>query len=296
MKSSKSRTVKVWAWSVSIGVHVVLFAIFAVIRFTNLASADVTVARVTTAAVKRAIDKPPVIAKPKVRPPSLSSRKPNNPLDLAMSGRKTIPLYKPSAKIASSRSASLLPKATVAEPNAEFFGSSSNMRKICYVVDCSGSMHGVFSNVRKQLIDSINTLKADQFFYVIFFREDKLIESGAGKFQRATERAKREVRAFIDTVQIGGNTNALNAIKRSMEITDINSNPTQQIYFLTDGFDLNPSDSAGFGDIIENFRKKLAPEARINTIGFWIQTSDEIILRSIAEASDGQFVNITGNI
>ena len=292
VKSARKNSVALWAWSLSISLHVILFLVFAIIRFSNASAAQAKTPPVSVATVKNITEDTPLLPKPKIKPPLSTARSSLLPLDLTSASRRQNPIYRKSSNLPSASHTTILPPANVTAPNADFFGSSSKLRKICYVVDCSGSMHGLFSHVRKQLKNSISKLEPDQYFYIIFFRGDTLVESGYGRLKRATPQAKSAAYTFIDNVELGGQTNAVNAIERAMLIKDASSEPPEQIYFLTDGFDLTPSDSVGFHTVIENMRKKLAPHARINTIGFWIEPSDEKILRSLADQSGGQFVNI----
>jgi len=292
VKGARKNSVALWAWSLSISLHVILFLIFAIIKFSNAADADANALPVSIATVKSITEDAPLLPKPKIKTLLSTARSSLTPVDLTATGRRQNPIYRRSSNLPSSAQTTILPPANITTPQANFFGSASKLRKICYVVDCSGSMHGLFSHVRKQLKDSISKLEPDQYFYIIFFRGDTLVESGYGRLKRATPQTKSDAYTFIDNVKLGGQTNAVNAIKRAMLIKDASSEPPEQIYFLTDGFDLTPSDSAGFHTVIENLRKKLAPEARINTIGFWIEPSDEKILRSLADQSGGQFVNI----
>ncbi len=97
----------------------------------------------------------------------------------------------------------------------EFFGQFTDVRKICYVVDCSGSMHGRLGLVKQQLKTSIASLQPDQFFYIIFFLQgDRLIESGDTYLIRATPHTKAKAYDFIDSVRPAGTTEPLNALNR----------------------------------------------------------------------------------
>ena len=187
----------------------------------------------------------------------------------------------------------MLPGGSVLPAVSGFFGHVTDERKICYAVDCSGSMHGRFGMVRQELKDSIAGLEADRYFHIIFFLEgDKLLESGGGKLTRATEKAKSAAFDFIDSARPSGQTNAKNALKRAMQIRDDSGDGPGMIYFLTDGFDLAGPGAAGFAAVIENLRKELAPSARINTIGFWAHPTDCMILQAVARQSGGRFINI----
>ena len=183
-----------------------------------------------------------------------------------------------------------LSTSTTVSPKVEFFGSVTEGRKICYVVDCSGSMRGAFGRVQKELIESIDSLEADRYFYVIFFASDKLFEYGDGKLIRATPQAKSAVREFIKSVQPLGSTNAMAALERAMQIRDGKGAAPAIIYFLTDGFELTNENAYSFADKVLNVRKSFAPATKINTIGFWVQRADGRILERIAKQSGGECV------
>ena len=51
----------------------------------------------------------------------------------------------------------------------EFFSSTTFRKKVCFVVDSSGSMQGSFGWVKEQLVESISNLEQDQYFNIIFF-------------------------------------------------------------------------------------------------------------------------------
>ena len=197
----------------------------------------------------------------------------------------------------SSASTSALPLAisTNLPKGIEFFGSFTDQRKVCYLVDCSGSMQGVFGQVRKKLSESIRSLQPDQYFYIIFFGGDRLFEYGDGRLLRATEQAKSAAYEFIDSIQPAGQTNALAAMERAVQIRDGRAQKPSVVYFLTDGFELTGEDEQRFSQKIANLLARFAPTTRINTIGFWPQSDDRKMLKKIARQSSGEFVFITDN-
>ncbi|MHC4423997.1 MAG: vWA domain-containing protein, partial [Planctomycetota bacterium] len=172
----------------------------------------------------------------------------------------------------------------------EFFGSSTKLRKVCYLVDCSGSMLGVFGRVQKELKDSIVKLQPDQYFYIIFFGGDRLFEFRNGRLLRATPKAKSTAYNFVDSIRPTGQTNALAAFERAMQIRDGQGLGPAIVYFLTDGFELTTEDKKSFTQKIANLQRRFAPRTKINTIGFWPQSRDRELLRLIAKQSGGEFV------
>ncbi|AQT68419.1 marine proteobacterial sortase target protein [Anaerohalosphaera lusitana] len=287
---SPARPSRRWAWAVSIALHLCLFGVFAAINLHDANGQSERVG-VSKANIKAIQENSLTVPKPNIKPPSTTAAKQALRPDAA---EKPAFLRSPQEDRPEPAVQTLATPA-IAQPRTEFFGSRTSQRKICYVVDCSGSMLGFFSRVRDQLAASINSLKPDQYFYVIFFHGDELIESGDGRFKRASRSAKAEAIDFVRSIRPGGATNAERALRRAMLIRDHSGNPAQQIYFLTDGFDFASPDpdvvSTFTRDILEKVRL-LAPRVRISTIGFWVEPADEEVLRSLARLTQGDFVNL----
>jgi Mg-chelatase subunit ChlD len=149
-------------------------------------------------------------------------------------------------------------------------------------------MRGMFTKVRKQLTQSINKLWPDQYFYIIFFGGGKIYETGGGKLVRATEKAKHQAHAFIESVNPAGQTNAIAALKRAMQIRDEQQHSAEVVYFLTDGFELTGKAGEEFLQHALRMQKQFAPLTQINTIGFWPQRSDRLLLERLSKQSGGE--------
>jgi hypothetical protein len=171
----------------------------------------------------------------------------------------------------------------------EFFDSPAQGRRICYVVDCSGSMQGLWEPVKKELYESIGQLQPDQYFCVIVFGAGNILESGAGLLVRATEKAQKEAYDFIGAVQPRGATNAAAALEQAIKIHDQSGEGPSVIYFLTDGFELSEKDNFRFAHQVATMLKSFAPKTQVNTIGFWTDDRDRKLLEMIARQSGGQF-------
>ena len=283
-----------WALLLSVGFHGVLLAFFSSVSFSRSAGVPGKgpASVVSVRQVKQITSMPPVVKKPKVKKIELQRGIRKKAIELEnIQGVESD--YSPDlgGMEGGSLGGELFSGRLEVEKPTEFFGSTTDLRKICYVVDASGSMKGRLSMVRAQLKSSIAKLKPDQYFYIIFFQGGRLLESGNGKLVRATGKSKSAAYRFIDTVGFRGPTNAINALERSMRIEDSTGRSVQQIYLLSDGFDLQMGDKTDLTTLIANKRKKLAPEVRINTIGFWVGSEDKEILESIAELTGGEFVD-----
>ncbi len=296
MKSGRRRFfcvgVGFWAFLFSLCVHVVLFVVFSFVSVSGgVDDGDLQLAAISVVEIQKSISMPAVVPKPKIKRVGVAPGKKALALDLHQK-EKLDNSQDYAAAFSGQLDGGLLAGQFESGSQTEFFGSTTNLRKICYVVDASGSMQGRLGMVRRQLKKSIEVLQADQYFYVIFFRGDGLVESGQGQIVRATARAKSKAYEFIDSIRFEGPTNAFSALNRSMSVKDSSGQSVQQIYFLSDGFDFKSGDSTDFSGMIKNMRKRLAPGVRINTIGIWVQRQDERILRSIAANSGGEYVGL----
>lgn len=286
-----------WAWMVSIAVHLIVLTAFGVVKFSQSQTGGkqrpTPMAKVHQ--IRKLTEANPIIPKPKIKKFAKGqfARKTSGLLlasqifDTAKPNLQNwVDLAKPSA----SQRASSLVSSRILPHKIEFFGSFAEQRKVCYLVDCSGSMQGVFGRVRKKLKESIASLQPDQYFYIIFFGSDKLFEFGNGRLLRATPKIKSAAYDFIDLVQPAGQTNALAALERAVQIRDRRGVSPSIVYFLTDGFELTTEDAQRFPQKIANLQKRFAPMTRINTIGFWPQGNDRKMLEAIAKQSGGEFV------
>ena len=293
----RSGKIAFWALAVSIAVHLLFLTIFAVIKISHskARSPGQSMPTANVKTIKKLIGASLVIPKPKIKelPKKLFTAKPPQNLPTNRIFESLRPKLHRSAPLAEhGSSASVLPRTgrQISHKAVEFFGSRTYERKICYVVDCSGSMKGIFSRVRKELEQSITALQPDQYFYIIFFGSGRFFESGKGQLLRATSKAKSATFKFIDSIQPAGRTNAAAALERAMQIHDSSHQSPAVVYFLTDGFELAIQDTSKFSQKIEKLLKESAPETKINTIGFWPQSNDRIMLESIAKQSGGEFV------
>lgn len=295
----RAGSVTFWAWMVSLVVHLSILAVFGLIRLSNPSSAmsgnHIPTAKVSR--VKTLLHQDTIIPKPKVKKPS-QGLKTQKKEDVFSKSTRFIKRSKKLESFSLNSSTQNIPdyeavKSRLVLGEVQFFGSSTYERKICYVVDCSGSMQGLMGRVKSQLKDSIDNLLADQYFYIIFFGDNTLFESGHGKLIRATEKNKELAYNFINNIRAGGRTNAYSALERAMTIVDNASRPASVFYFLTDGFELTKRKDGNLNLKIRKLIKNYAPDSKINVIGYSPTEQDRIILQSVAALSGGEFVMIT---
>jgi len=297
-------TVRFWAFIISAVVHLIVLTAFGFVKFSQAGPADKSqpAPLASIRRIKKLTEGTLITPKPKMRKPAENrfAKAPRNLLktelifDTAGPARYSPPVEgfltgapKPDA------SGPISPDEIVLPEGIEFFGSFTNQHKVCYLVDCSGSMKGVFSRVRRELTKSIQNLQLDQYFYIIFFGGDRLIEIGDGRMIRATRQAKDAAYGFINSVRPAGRTNALVALEKAVQIRDSAEVSPAVIYFLTDGFELTTQDTHRFLQNVANLLRRFAPTTKINTIGFWTQGDDREMLETIAKQSGGEFIFIT---
>ncbi|MGD0595966.1 MAG: VWA domain-containing protein [Sedimentisphaerales bacterium] len=314
----KHRRIKLYALGVSVFAHIVGLSVFAAVKISQ--SSPVRLQTTTVVSISQAAklaDRQAVTPKPKVSP--VDSKPFDSSGALKAGIIKGRPIVKADGKgtQANARLVFDAPKEDyqrqaeeVKQPiesqafaatsgresagNIEFFDSPAQGRRICYVVDCSGSMRGLWKRVQEELIDSIGKLQQDYYFCVIVFGGGSILESGGGKMVRATERAKKEAYSFISSIQPRGMTNATDALERAIMIRDRAGVGASVIYFLTDGFELSEQDGSRFAHKVATMHRSFAPKTQINTIGFWCTEEDGKVLETIAKESGGQFTFITG--
>jgi Mg-chelatase subunit ChlD len=293
----RTDSVTFWSWTASVALHMVILSAFGLWKLSepNKALAAKPVPSATIAAVTELTTAAPLIPKPKVK--SLAAEPaPGTINDFAVKNMFAAEPRdsQPETLILRTANTSTVTKpAALPSHSIEFFGSPTDRRKICYVVDSSGSMQGIFPQVQKKLKDSIADLRPNQYFYVIFFGNAALLESGQGRLVRASVKAKAAAYEFIDSIRPAGTTNAAAALQRALRLRDAAGDRPSVIYFLTDGFDLTTQRTDSFSRAITDMLKKEAPSTIINTIGFWPQPADRTMLEFIARSTGGQAILVT---
>lgn len=159
-----------------------------------------------------------------------------------------------------------------------FFGlgrGDVEARKICYVVDRSGSMVSELDYVKDEVIRSINRLHRAQQFHIMFFNRGAPIEVPPGRFVHAIKEYKQQAFEFISGIVADGQTDPVPAMARAFR------HEPDLIYFLTDG-EFTP-------DLIDQLRVWNREEkVRIYTIAF-LNNVGESLLRQIARENGGEY-------
>lgn len=283
----------------SVVFHIILLSIFAFVRFSSkpaiVHAAVSPIAKIN--AVNRLIEKAQVLPKPKVISSAFSER------GIYPAIEETANIKKPPLPaIAEEQSRTLAAKAAISDSsfdtpkitgNTRFFGNPVNQKRLCFVVDCSGSMQGIFEKVKAQLKDSVRSLEPDSYFHIIFFGDNQLYSFDSNSLVRASTPTKQKAVEFIGRIEPKGRTNAAEAITNAMSALSLAQKSPDVIYFLTDGFNLSDNDN---GDnylltTLLAFRNEHCPKTIINTIGFWPKAKDKVILTQLAQMTGGTYTS-----
>ena len=297
-KKTKRHTITTskYSWVVSVLFHIVLLSVLGIIQFSRaklVESHNSPEASIRT--IEEIINSEQVMPKPKVKS-SLYTNVTTRPERIEVSDLKDI-ANETKIDLSVVDDEMDIDEEIFSESldgiSADFFGAKVSGRKICYVIDCSGSMLGVFGNVREEVRRSISKLEPDVYFSLVIFGGKSVWESGEGSLKRATPDNKQAAINMINSTLPGGSSDAAGAIKRAMHIRGPMGESCTDIFFLTDGFELNGQDNAIFLGQLVSLRKEVAPRIKINTIGFWSEVSQVSLLKEIATVTDGKFIKIS---
>jgi hypothetical protein len=291
---------KLWAAVASVLFHVVVLSVLAAAKLCPepIQSASSWSDRARLAKVKSIAQSCPVVPKPNIKHAvgvHFIPRRPDLPVEGEILASKLQAADSESVFPASSSYTDLAwSQQGPAAQEVTFFSSGTFCRHLCYLVDCSGSMKGLFGQVKDELSRSISALQPDQYFGVVFFGDDRVMRFEAGKLVRASQENKTRALAFIGSVSTAGRTNALAGFASAVKMRDDDGTGPEVIMFLTDGFELSEGDANQFRQDVIELRSRCLSGCRINTIGFWPSRSDRRLLESIAAFSSGRFVCISG--
>jgi hypothetical protein len=174
-------------------------------------------------------------------------------------------------------------------PGQTFFNvptTGGNADEVVYLCDASGSMVGVFGQLKTELKRSIGELRVDgdvnQRFNVIFFADGDARTLFPAGPQLATVDAKRRAADFIDNQVSVGGTDPMPAIKLAL------AERPQVLYVLTDGFD----QIADMDAVVDAFRRGDADgHTHVNCIFLQSDEDPKLVaaLQRIAEIGHGTF-------
>lgn len=298
MKTRTQGKIRYWALVISFAVHAAALGVFTGVKLrSHVVAQDSAESAVSMQMVQQIVSEPkPARPKPRVEPvvkrPQPKPVQVQQPKPLPVISESTPPEPVEAEVVEPVITEPVTPPVPMVN-EVEFFGQKSITDRICYVVDCSGSMYGQMYQVREQLKKSILNLNSDQAFAIVFFKDGRKILTGStARLEVATAAAKSNALQLIESVRPLGSTDAAYALNYAMRMKDKQGNGPRIVYFLTDGFDLDERSSVAFVNTFFNSRKKLAPNVILHTIGFWPQSQDCRMLTLLAEKTGGEFIKV----
>ncbi len=175
---------------------------------------------------------------------------------------------------------------------AEFFGVKATGKRFVFIVDSSKSMkNGKFEAACEELFYSVQRLKSDQYFYVIFFDEDAARMTFAPKeepedvYAQATTANINKLQKWMKTVELEGQTVPYDALVFARQLSP------DAIYLLTDGQFTDRGRSEDFlrtSNLYKDPEVGLVPKSVVHTIGFWDPDGEET-LKAIAKEHQGTY-------
>lgn len=168
-------------------------------------------------------------------------------------------------------------------PNDEDAATVVLPRDLVFVIDTSGSMHGVSIQQAKRALQlALTGLRPVDRFNVIQFNSitDALFTSSVAATGENVDRARN----YVDKLQANGGTEMRPALQRALPSTDASSH-LRQVIFITDG---SVGNEAELYSLIENH----LGDARLFTVGIG-SAPNGWFMRKAAEAGRGTYVTIS---
>jgi len=171
----------------------------------------------------------------------------------------------------------------VVPPEAELVNSTTMPREMIFIIDTSGSMHGVsLDQARTAMVRALQTLRPDDYFNIIEFNSyTKPLYPVSVAANSVNVGAAR---GFVQNLHSNGGTEMFPALSFALR-TAPSEERLRQIVFITDGAVGNEE---GLFKLIEN---KLAG-ARLFTVGIG-SAPNSWFMRKAAETGRGAFVTIS---
>ena len=171
----------------------------------------------------------------------------------------------------------------VMPPDEQNMPAAVMPREMIFVIDTSGSMHGVSIQQAKQAVQlALKGLKATDRFNVIEF--NSVTKALFKNSQSASQISIREASAFVEKLQANGGTEMRPALSIALD-----SPPTEthlrQVIFITDG-------SVGYEDELFSMIEQGLGAARLFTVGIG-SAPNSWFMRKAAEAGRGSYTFIS---
>ncbi len=174
---------------------------------------------------------------------------------------------------------------------SRFCGTGDLARRICYVVDNSGSMIMARDYVRQELKRAVANLTPAQYFYIIFYAGSDPQELGSGRLIRAAAHHRREAQSFVERTELASVASVeaateavVKALTRALTISTADGSGADVVYLLTDG----QYDQQVVKAEVKKLQRQRTQPARINVISCGVRDNEQF-LRTLAVMYGGQY-------
>ncbi len=178
------------------------------------------------------------------------------------------------------------------DASMNFCGVDGGGNHFVYLVDSSGSMGDAFESARTELLRSINLLKPDQRFYVIFFDAEPdymrlaSLDHDEPRSVYATAENKHKLQRWARTIRMDRGRAPYDALPFALEL-----NP-DVIFLLSDGeFPQRIEDLLQDLNRVDNLFGDDGPISIVHTIGYHSRDG-ESRMRRIAAQNGGQYRHV----
>jgi len=139
-------------------------------------------------------------------------------------------------------------------PSSSFQKGTRQPRKVCFVLDRSGSMDGApIVSAKKALLACLSALNSDDEFGIVHFGNDS--KSFHQNLAKADDVNRKKATAWVEAIQCEGGTEMLGALAAA---TRVLGGPGGDIFLLTDG------EVSQTGPIVEHMA---ASQSRVHVLG-----------------------------
>ena len=176
-----------------------------------------------------------------------------------------------------------------APPRSSLLGAGGNARHVVYVIDCSGSMIGLFEDVRRAVLLSIGRLGEDQDFHIILFAQGQAIENAPLRLVAPSDANKLQAAEFLASARAGAQSDPIPALRRALEVLQGADDGGKIIYLLSDG--VFPDAPAVMATIHARNKDK---DVHIHTYFCGGDPSGAALLERIARETGGLFRPVDG--
>lgn len=179
--------------------------------------------------------------------------------------------------------------------SSRFCGVVATGDRICYVIDCSGSMVMAFDYVRRAVQRTVAALNPGQYFHVIFFAGGDPIQIMPPQLRRANLHQRRAALDFIKNTPLTNvptNNAAWQALISALRTAFTIATPAQQgvqtVYLFTDG----EFDNARIAAFLAQMQQDRRSPVIINVIACGSR-DNEPFLRQLAANHNGRYRFLT---